>query len=231
MTSLSPTSRYGLGRIEYKDERNRLYGVRGVVGEPVPTRGRAWRTGTQLDQGNTPHCGGFSASSEAAAAPVRLGHIDNAYGHAYYYEIKDRGLDPWGREEGTSTNAVLELGRIRGLWESYTWGFSIDDVKRGLVVGPGLLGIQWFTGMFYPNEDNVIEPTGSDEGGHLLIIRRWTPSLTIHGKRYGEAYHLRNSWNGDCNSWLTRDGLEEVLIQQRGEFGIPVNRHVPPRAA
>jgi hypothetical protein len=103
----------------------------------------------------------------------------------------------------------------------------VDDVKRGLEVGPGLLGIDWTLGMFTPNADNVIEPTGPTEGGHLLIIRRWTPMLRVGGRTYGEAYKVRNSWAGDCNSWLTRDGLQELLVTRRGEYGVPVQRHLP----
>jgi hypothetical protein len=218
-----------LDRLPQFDERSRRFGADRVVPD-VPTKGKAWEPGRQLDQESTGHCGGFTVAAEAAASPIRVRGVDNAYAHASYYMAKDHGLDPWGREDGTSTLAMMKVGQLRKLWASYVWAFSIDDVKRQLELGPVLLGIPWFTGMFRPTIENIIHPTGQEEGGHLLLIRRWTPNLIVNGKRYGEAYHLRNSWGGQVNSWLLRDGLHKVLIDGRGEAAAPVERRLPTAA-
>jgi hypothetical protein len=218
-----------LDRIPQKDERSRRFGVDRAV-PAVPTKGRAWTPGRQLDQLSTGHCGGFSVAAEAAASPFRVRGVTDAYAHAAYYMAKDHKLDPWGREEGTSTLAMMKVGVLLGLWRGYAWAFSVDDVKRQLELGPVLLGIPWWTGMFRPNADNVIEPTGTVEGGHLVIVRRWTPTYTMNGKRYGEAFGIRNSWGGEVNSFLTRSGLHEVLVNGQGESGVPMERRLPDAA-
>lgn len=215
-----------------RDERNRAYGITRLVPDAPPDRSVFWTPGTQLDQGDTGHCGGFAAAGEAAASPVRVRGVDNDYAHRYYYEIKDRHLDPWGREDGTSTQAVMDLYVRRGLAGGYAWGFDIPDLYRQLTVGPVLCGTSWLTRMFYPDEDGVVWAAGSDEGGHLwLCTGRYKNYRGPTGKTYGPAIRIRNSW-GDWgrngSAILLEGGARHILFDLNGEVGVPTSRAFPP---
>lgn len=222
---------------EHRDEANKLYGIRRLLPEPVPTTSKLWTPGPNLlDQLDTGHCGGMAAANEAQASPVRVRNVDTGWGHAYYYEIKDRKLDPWGREEGTSTQAVMNLGRIRGLWAGYAWGFDISDTYRQLEVGPVLAGTSWLTNMFYPNPDGVISATGRDEGGHLWCVigryRNYRGPAT--GKTYGPALKIRNSWGPwglRGSAVIPEADAAHVIYGLDGECGVPLQRAFPPVTA
>ena len=214
-----------LDRIQEHDERSRAFGIARLVAEP-PEKAVWWVGGPVLDQGREGHCGGFAAAGEAAASPFRQRGVDDAYGHAFYYEAKDRKLDPLGREDGTSTLAMLKVGQLRGLWDSYAWAFGAEDRRRNLRVGPFLLGVPWMTGMFEPDSDGIIRATGVEEGGHLVVVTGWSPNY----RRKGPHYRIRQSWGVDHgrngNVYLPEDDMEEVHVRRRGEAGVPVGRHV-----
>lgn len=217
---------------EHRDERNRRFGIARLVSE-VPTGSKFWTPGPNLlDQGSTGHCGAFAAANEAQASPIRVRGISDAWAHAFYYEIKDRRLDPWGREDGTSTQAVMQLGQLRNLWAGYAWAFNLDDLYRQLEVGPVLCGTPWLSGMFEPNSDGVIRATGSDEGGHLwLCTGRYVDYISPSQRRYGPGIRVRNSWgpwgrNGSV--FLPAEDAKHVIFGLDGECGAPVNREFPP---
>jgi hypothetical protein len=182
----------------------------------VPTKGRYWTPPRwRLDQGNTGHCGGMAATNEGGASPYRLKLRDPlAEAHRFYYDAKDWQLDPWGREDGTSTLAMMKVGQRLGWWDNYAWAANTDDLKRHLTVGPFLFGIPYRTHMFDPNGDGWVEATGADEGGHLMCA-------------YGPTLHLVQSW-GDFG-WkglirMSMDGAADLLAN--GEAGAPVGRHM-----
>jgi hypothetical protein len=217
---------------EERDEHNKLFGVARLVPE-VPDTSRFWRPGpTLLDQGRTGHCGGFAAANEAQASPIRVRGVTNDYAHGYYYEIKDRGLDGFGREEGTSTQAVMKLGQARGLWAGYAWGFGMADFYRQLELGPVLCGTVWRTRMFDPSADGVLDVGGADEGGHLwLCTGRYRNYRGPSGRTYGPAIRIWQSWGEwglGGRAVILADGAEDVIFGANGEAGVPVDRHFPP---
>lgn len=191
---------------------------------------RFWVGGPNLNQRNTGHCGGFGAANEAGASPFRVNVTDD-YGHGYYYEIKDRGLDPWGREEGTSSLAVAKLGVIRGLWDSYWWARTGEDIPRGLGLGPMCFGLTWTTGMFEPDKYGFIHPTGIDEGGHFVCATGYSPN---YRGRFGPTVRIRQSWGREhgCNGnvYIPLDELTDLMLgrvsQYAGEAFVPVGRHL-----
>jgi hypothetical protein len=213
---------------ETRDARNKNYRI-GLIPRAavaLPAR-RWWLGGPVLDQGQTGHCGGFGAADEAAASPVRVRPMTDAYAHAFYYRIKDRHLDNFGREDGTSVQAVMKNGQLDGLWQSYGWAMSMSEFDLALEHGPVIVGTDWTDGMFSPNADGVIEPTGNLAGGHCYVF---TGRRSDHPK-YGAIYRLRNSWgrgwgvNG--NAYLRRSDVEHVVFGRDGEAAIPLHREFP----
>jgi hypothetical protein len=215
-----------------RDARNRAYGIARLVPD-APVKSVFWIHGSKLlDQGQTGHCGGFALANEAQASPIRV-PVSNEYAHGAYYEVKDRGWDPWGREDGTSTQAIMRVGQARGLWGGYAWGFGMADLYRQLQVGPVLAGTSWLTGMFTPNRDGVLSVSGQDEGGHLwLVTGRYTRYRGPSGKTYGPAIRMAQSWGpwGRDNTGtavILEDEAEHVIFGLNGEVGVPTARAFP----
>jgi hypothetical protein len=156
-------------------------------GGSVQNVSRFWQAGSfALDQGDTGHCGGFALANEAQSSPFRVTGVNNDYAHHAYYYAKDHKFDPWGREDGTSTQAIMRVGTSIGVWRGYAWSFSLADLRLSLEVGPTLCGTVWRTDMFTPNRDGVILPTGFDEGGHLWLLDGWYANFRGRsGKTYG----------------------------------------------
>lgn len=198
----------------------------------VPTKGKAWTPPSwRLDQGQTGHCGGFASTNELGASPFRFrtGRVapPNEFAHQFYYDAKDWGLDPFAREDGTSTLAMLKVGQRLKSWDNYAWAKTVDDLKRNLVVGPFLFGIPYRTDMFSPNRDGWIEATGAEEGGHLMCSPGWSPNWRApSGKSYGPTLHLVQSWGADFGDrgviHVSLDGAADLLAN--GEAGVPIDR-------
>ena len=212
---------------EARDPRNRQFRV-GLIQAPQKLgRAKWWKGGPVLDQGPTGHCGGFGAADEAAASPVRVRPISDSWAHAFYYEIKDRQLDPFGREDGTSVQAVMRLGQLRGLWHSYGWALNMTEFDQALEVGPVIVGTSWRTGMFTPDNEGLIVPTGADEGGHCYVFT----GRRIDHPRWGSIRRLRNSWGHGWgvggNAFMREDDVAEIVFGNDGEAAVPIQRELP----
>jgi hypothetical protein len=213
---------------EHRDERNKLFGVRRLVAAPPRPPSVLWAPGpVLLNQGETGHCGGFGAANEAQASPVRVRHITNEWAHGFYYDIKDRHLDPFGREDGTTTQAVMDLYRLRGMARSYAWAFNLTDFRAGLTLGPLLVGTAYLARMFEPNRDGFAEVAGADEGGHLWLCTGSASPPT--------ARSPPSSLPPTPHEWLWRAELLEhalllleYLTAQVDEGGQPQHRHRHP---
>lgn len=220
---------------EHWDPRSvQLHGIKRLVTHPsdfaADTSNKWWPgASAHLDQGQTGHCGGFGLANEAGATPFRV-RVNDDYGHAAYYEIKDRGLDPWGREEGTSSLAVAKLGVIRGLWKSYWWAEDEDDIWNGLGLGPMCFGLSWMTGMFTPDKYGFIHPTGVDEGGHFICGTGRSNNYLRRGRtvRIRQSWGLEHGVNG--NVYIPLSELADLMlgkIAYKGEGFVPVDRAWP----
>lgn len=216
-------------RYSQHDERNRAFGIAAAVSEPAD-KPVFWTGGPVLDQGDQGHCGGFALAGEAAASPIRVQHVDNDYGHRAYYVAKDRHFDPFGREDGTTTNAMMRVGQVLGLFTSYRWAFSMEDLRRNIKLGPFLLGVPWLTGMMQPDSLGFIKATGVEEGGHLVVVTGWSPDY----RRRGPHFRIRQSWGHDHglngNVYLPEEDMGIIYLDRRGEAGVPVNRTMPVAA-
>lgn len=214
-----------LGRLVEFDERSRAFPIRTLVAEK-PWRSYTWRVGVWLDQGQEGACVGFSWAHELAARP-RVVPVDPSIAFGIYRRAQF--LDQWPGESYSGTSvlagakAVEELGHMA----EYRWAFGLEDLILALgYAGPAVLGIDWKEGMFAPEADGRIRPSGPVLGGHaILAYRIETPRVGRIGKVW-----LHNSWGpgwgkgGDC--YLTLDDLGE-LLDADGEACIPVGRKTP----
>jgi hypothetical protein len=155
-----------------------------------------------LNQNGWSACVGFAITELVLAGPVMqqsfVDHLAKLWGvgqggderatvaniaHEWYLRAQD--VDEWpGREpayEGTSGRAGAKVGQSLGLWPSYDWLTSMEEVARYLILhGPVPTGVDMFTSDMDPQPGNFIRgrerPTalltaeGIWEGGHEMLI-------------------------------------------------------------
>lgn len=208
-----------LDRIPQFDEKSRSFPVRQLVATKKP-RSYTWRVDTWLDQGQEGACVGFSWSHELAARPKVIRDITDDTARSVYRRAQQ--IDEWPGEnyEGTSVlagaKAVLESGHIK----EYRWAFGLDDLILAVgYQGPAVIGVNWYSEMFEPDEKGYIHVGGSLMGGHAIVC---------HGVNIkGRYFKLHNSWgqdwgvNGECK--ISFDDMAR-LLSEYGEACVPVVR-------
>jgi hypothetical protein len=139
-----------------------------------------------LDQGNTPHCVGFSAAQWANTLPVD-GEYRNEDGHALYYECKVIDGDP-GAENGSFMRSAGEALLARERLSVYAFASSVEEIKTFVrQKGPVLVGTNWYEDMFDPDSQGFVTPTGGVAGGHAYLLCGDAPTE--------DAFIFLNSWD------------------------------------
>lgn len=189
------------------------------ITKPVPTS-KYWYPGMlTLDQGNVGACVGYTGANWMQNSPTRT-TVDNLTGLRLYHECKK--IDGIPTVEGTYARALLSVLKDQGRVKRYLWAQQPGDLKSWILsVGPVLVGTTWRQGMFNPDANGFVRPTGSVVGGHEYLVRGYSNPR--------DAYRCRNSWGrgwgiGGGNQWagnggefwIKRDDLE-LLIWGGGE--------------
>lgn len=207
-----------------------------AVAPPTP-RKRAYRDGPLLDQGNYPHCVGYSARGFLDAAPLMTKGGETAT--AIYHGAQK--LDEWAGEnyDGTSVRGAMKYLSERGHIKSYVWGQSIDEAIAWMNGGYGtcIVGTNWYTEMSEVDGNGFMrEPAGSFAwpiGGHAWRV------IWYDAKKKGVL--MRNSW-GTSFGWTTRVAGQlsgyayvrkeflERLLREAGEIASPTEVKLTPSA-
>lgn len=211
-------------RLPHYDPESRKWKIRTLLEQQevpltMPTTGRTWPLlrKTRLDQLKEGACVGFTGAHDMQALPGRVPDVTNETARWIYKEAQK--IDPWAGEayEGTAVLAGLQILRRIGAIKEFRWGGAgSGDVFLDLTLalrheGPGIAGLKWFSNCMNVDKNGYIHPTGSEVGGHAILIRGMSIS-----KRY---FILSNSWGldwgifGDCKvsfdemgPWLEDDG-------------------------
>lgn len=215
-------------RLPEFDGRSRNFPIRTLVADK-PRRSYTWNVEVFLDQGREGACVGFSWAHDAAARPKVVPNIDDLDAMDIYNRA--RQLDVWPGEgyDGTSViagaKALQELGWLR----EYRWAFSESDLALAIgYKGPAVLGINWYEGMFDPDGEGFLRPSGDVLGGHAILCIGYSVAK--------QAYLVHNSWGqgwGGRGVWGQWDLRGRAMIHQKdmarllgeaGEACIPVLR-------
>lgn len=221
VTASTPTTPVDsrLGRIPQFDPRSRNYPIRSLLAAALPPRSYTWSCNQYLNQGYVSGCVGFSIAHEVVARPVAL---PMTYDQAMTIYREAQKIDPWPGENypGTSVLAGIKVAMGQGYYSEYRWGFSLDDLKLAVGYrGPAVLGINWYSGMMWPDNSGVIRVQGSVEGGHAILCN----GISLSRRQF----RLHNSWGpnwslgGDC--FISFDDMDR-LLHENGEACIPVKR-------
>lgn len=139
-----------------------------------------------------------------------------------------------GLQSGTSVRAGGEQLRDDGLIQSYLWAHTVAEVRAWLlVVGPGVAGLPWLTGMMARDADGFVNATGQEEGGHCVAFKGWSDLIRSRGKivkRNGvrvRGVRFVQSWNAYDYAWIAEDDLARLMTGY-GEFCAPTEMRVKP---
>lgn len=212
---------YGLGRVPSPpDVRDALFpmAVAPALAADPPAY-RYWTPGRILDQGSKPHCVGYSWAQWQQTSPLR-GPQGNARGDSIYAACKE--IDGYAGD-GTWVRAGAKVVEDEGLIERYVWAQDEQSLKLWLLTtGPVVVGTAWYQGMFSPDGEGLIRPTGGIAGGHAYL-------LTGYGRSRG-MYRITNSWGRTWGqhgkAWIGERDMW-ALITNAGEACAAVERRAP----
>ncbi len=224
-----------LDRLVEFDDLSRSFPVRDrfTAGSPTTTLWSIPAGEPVLDQGAEGACVGFGVTNELRFNPVPVPHLDAAFARERIYWPAQR-IDQWpggaypGASpfyEGTSVLAGIKTAAVAGFYGEYRWAFGENELALAVSqVGPAVIGVNWYTGMFRPDYRGYLNATGQVAGGHCLLVigvnvryayytvyNSWGPGW---GGRAGMAAGTARVRRATMDRLLREDG-EACLITQR----------------
>lgn len=208
--------------------------MRALLPEGMPPVTKRWYLPTSahiLDQGKEGSCVGHGIVNDLRYSPVPMVDLDSKFAVERIYWPAQQ-IDPWNGGawpgarpfyEGTSVLAGMQVAKAAGFYGEYRWAFGEPDLAVAVAhIGPGIIGVPWFEGMFAPDGDGFLHPSGAVAGGHCVCV------VGINVRR--DAYILINSWGRgwglDGKAWISRPDMARLLAED-GEAAIPTVRARP----
>ena len=213
-----------------------MYPIRSVlIQKDIEKKRVMWQEGTVLDQGSEGACVGFAWTGELLAHPEAPDNqpeqaLGNAVALDYYKRAKR--IDQWPGEEyeGTSVLAGAKIMQEEGFIAGYRWCFGIEDVRDAVITtGPVVIGIPWKRGMYSTANNGLVQVTGTNVGGHAIVITGYDPAFKVNNKTL-EVFRWRNSWGTDYGingSGYIKYADLESLLAVNGEACVPLVRTKP----
>lgn len=135
-----------------------------------------------------------------------------------------------GSDGLTIAKVLTKAGEISG----YQHTFTLTDALKALSVTPVITGVSWYDGMFTPDPDGRVRPTGNLAGGHEFVVdevdadrqrvwftNSWGPGWGVQGRAY-------LSWD-DWGTLLADKGDVTVFVPLTAPAPTPTP--VPPADA
>lgn len=226
-----------LDRLAQFDPRSRQYALVDILtARTIETRMWTIPEGEPvLDQGADGACVGFGVTNELRFNPVAIPGLDARYAkESIYWEAQRRDEWPGGsypgaspNYEGTSVLAGMQTAKSLGFYGAYHWAFNETQLAAGVSeIGPAVIGIPWYSGMFRPSREYYLRVTGSNQGGHCILV------IGIN-TRFG-YYTIYNSWGprwGNNGTARIRRNDMARLLAENGDAAIVTERLAPAMLA
>lgn len=212
-----------LGRRFEPDSRNSLFPMRALLPRTayeVP-RTKIWKCFKVLNQGAEGSCVGHGFAGEMLTRP----YPDKSITHTDALKIykKAQTLDQYPGENYEGTSVLAGVRALQALYtgvESYRWASSLSDAVATIGYhGPVVIGVNWYEGMFSPNDAGFLEVKGGIAGGHCVLVRG--VDITRN------AFLIQNSWGNSWGfagcAWISFDDFSRLLSEE-GEACVIVHR-------
>jgi hypothetical protein len=114
-------------------------------------------------------------------------------------------------DTGSAGIYVAKVLQGRGLIGTYRHTFSFEDFLAAVAHQAVIIGIPWYEGMFNPDEEGYIRPTGQVAGGHEVCIdeinfeERYVEFPNSWGLGWGLKGRAKVAWD-DMADLLDQDG-------------------------
>jgi Papain family cysteine protease len=185
-----------------------------IIGQPKPPPGETWVDPEQgtLDQGQTPHCVGFTGAGWMSTLPVH-DQVENETGHDLYAACKVLDGEP-GAEDGSNSRSLCKVLKTRGRIGAYAFTTDAQTVADFVSAhGPVGTGTPWDQSMFNPDGDGYLRPNGDEAGGHEWLIVGYSPAG--FGNVQEPSFVMQNSWGtgwGDNGrAYITSHDYQSLL--------------------
>lgn len=217
-----------LGRLVDHDERSRSFTIQYET--PASYKHVDWDDDAPIsNQGQVGACTGFTAldvmnnhlfAGNRKHATGSAALLPNAKGLDFYHQATLKDGIPGNTYPGVDGGSS-GLGAVKGLKAekfvlNYTHGFSMDDFLTALQHQPVMVGTSWTKGMFDPDKNGLIRPTGSDEGGHEYGAFGYDPATTLIKWRN----HWTPEWGVNGRFYMLANDFAKLLAQQ-GDVTVP----------
>ena len=209
------------------DPRSRGFAAVEVI-KTAPTYDIRWKPPTRvLDQGAEGACVGMAHVAFIGAEPVPAPRARVSNAEAIRWYERAQRLDEWPGDDysGTSVNAGMKVGRAFGWWDSYRWAFGVDEMRSAIQLGPLIIGIPWRSGMYDTDPSGLVDASGSEVGGHCLLVHAWVTDFAGHGP----GFWWRNSWGpgyGVRGDAFVPEETMRSLVAEVGEVAVPIGRKI-----
>ena len=171
-----------------------------------------------LDQGQISSCTG-----NATAQLINTDYFAASRPHGYLTEpdalqiyetatvldsIPDNTYPP--TDDGSSGLGAAKAGVQLGYFTAYKHSFGFDHFAATLQLQPVIVGTDWYTDMFTPDQRGYIKPSGTVEGGHeyLALGISWETKTLIFLNSWGD------SWAHGGRFYMTFDDFTQLLGNQ-----------------
>lgn len=160
-----------------------------------------------LDQGETPHCTGFSIANFGINYPTYTEYT-NEDGHSFYYKAKEIDGEP-NEENGSTIRSVAKVMRNARMVSNYAFAPDVPSIKWWLLNrGPMIVGTIWTESMLYPSDDNIIIPNSTIVGGHAYLLNEWTKDNYI-----GIQNSWGEKWGKRGKSYISEADFTKIFIR------------------
>lgn len=120
-------------------------------------------------------------------------------------------------DTGSSGLAVCKAGVRAGYLTSYRHTFSFDAFLSTVQHAPVIVGTAWYEGMFEPDKDNVLKPTGAVAGGHEYLIL----GVDTNKQLVTILNSWSSSWGKNGRAFIRFDDFR-ALLADSGDVTVPI---------
>jgi len=182
---------------------------------PAPQSVVEWAISFLSDQGQTPHCVGFTGLDWGNEDPVN-DNWPNAEGDTIYYLCQPGDVGkPISQQQGSDSRTLCKVLQTLKRLDAYAFASTAETAFAYVQAhGPVGTGVPWDSSMFNVDADGYLQPNGHEEGGHEITLRG--ASSQGYGRVTDPSFLLQNHWGhwGVANSgyaYITVDAFQSLL--------------------